>query len=150
MMSYTTEKTKAYFKHAEIFTPPSTVFYMVLHNEVRSLLQDVDKTAFDPAVGHGQFPCAVLVLKIFFNIERLDEDLALRALRSLYGMDIQAASVDKARDHLIQTLQDAFKYFTGKDFSRLDEVRAIVETNIMHGDNIAYMKRLTEPQLSLF
>ena len=149
MMPYTLRKTEAYYRYAEVFTPPGIVFEMLLKPFIRQL-HNPDVTLFDPAVGHGQFPCAVLVLKLFFNIERLDEDLALRALKSLYGMDIQLPSVEKARVHLIQTLQDAFKYFTGKDFSRLDEARAIVETNIMHGDSLAYMKRLTEPQLSLF
>lgn len=119
---------------AEIFTPAHVVFDMILEPHMRSCLQDVDKTMLDPAVGMGQFPCAELVWKLFFNVERLDEDLALRALKSLHGRDIQSDSVILTREHLLQTLCDTFKYFTGQEFGRLDEARHIVEENILQSD----------------
>lgn len=137
-------------KFAEVFTPPGIVFTMILQDGIRPLVEDVDKTIFDPALGYGQFPCAELVLKMFYNLERLDEDIALRALRSLYGVDIQAASVAKAHEHLLLTLQDAYKFFTGKEFTRLDEARAIIAENFIQGDSLKLMKEWAEPQGVLF
>lgn len=149
MMTYATISKERSDKFAEVFTPAGTVFEMLIPN-FNDLLRDPDKTIFDPAVGEGQFPCAELVLKLFFNVERLDEELVLRALKSLYAMDIQATSVVKARNHLIATLQDAFRFFTGNEFTRLDEARAIVEKNIMVDDSLKAMREWANPQQSLF
>ncbi|MBR4032567.1 MAG: hypothetical protein IKP64_14145 [Selenomonadaceae bacterium] len=148
MMTYGTRgKEKS---HAEVFTPAGVVFEMILADGIRPLLQDVDKTILDPAVGQGQFPCAELVWKLFFAIDSLDEVKALRALKSLYGIDIQPSSVATTREHLLQTLCDAFNFFTGKKFSRLNVARMIVDDNFICGDSLKIMKQWAEPQLSLF
>ncbi|MBQ3337612.1 MAG: hypothetical protein IJG80_09435 [Selenomonadaceae bacterium] len=148
MMNYATrgkEKT-----HAEVFTPAGIAFFMVMNPDVRDVLTDVDKTILDPAVGQGQFPCAELVLKLFCNVDHLDEELALRALKSLYGIDIQESSVMEAREHLLRTLCDSFHFFTGKDFTRLAEAQTIVNENIICGDSLKLMEQWTNPQGSLF
>ena len=85
-------------KFAEVFTPPGTVFFMILQDGIRACVADVDKTIFDPACGHGQFPCSELVWKMFFGLERLDEDFILRALKSLHGVDIQRRNDKKSFD----------------------------------------------------
>ena len=154
-MPYTTSKTDAYHKHAEVFTPPGSVFFMVLQGGIREIVKDVDKTMFDPAVGHGQFPCAELVCKMFYNVDTLDEGTAVRALASLYGIDIQAASVDKTREHLKATIADAYEFFTGKKFSVPDEVLdEILEENFIVEDSVALFKGMAKkvitPQQSLF
>ena len=147
MMPYGHKNTKGY---AEIFTSAGLVFKMIMEEGIRPGLEEVDKTLFDPAVGHGQFPCAELVMKLFYQVGRLNETVALRALKSLYGMDIQPASVGIAREHLIATLVDSYRYFTGKEFKRIDEARAIVEGNIMVGDNLKAMGKWAAPQQELF
>ena len=149
-MSYCWTSKDKVKKHAEVFTPAGVVFDMVTQEGIRDCLKDVDKTIFDPAVGEGQFPCAELVWKMFYNIEKLDEEVALRALKSLYGMDIQPVSVDKARAHLLATIQDAYKFFTGKDFTELDAARSIILNNIQCGDSLKFMQNLADPQQSLF
>ena len=136
--------------HAEVFTPAGLVFEMILQDGLREVLKDVDKTILDPAVGEGQFPCAELVMKLFYNIERLDEELALRALKSLYGIDIQEWSVERARAHLLLTLQDAYRFFTGKEFTRLDEAQEIVGRNMIIGDSLKLLKEWANPQGALF
>lgn len=150
MMPYTKTKTDAYKKHAEIFTPPGVVAIMTLQDGIRDCVRDVDKTIFDPACGHGQFPCFELVCKLFYQVGRLDEEIALRALKSLYGIDIQQSSVDITKRHLLQTLADAFKFFTGNDFTRLDEAAAIVDENFICDDSLKVMKRWADPQIYLF
>lgn len=85
-----------------------------------------------------------------FNAQGDSNDFKIRALKSLYGIDIQSSSVAATRAHLVQTLRDAFYFFTGKKFSRLDEARAIVEENFICGDSLKIIEQWTEPQLSLF
>lgn len=150
MMTYCQVSKEQVKKHAQIFTPAGLCFEMILQDGIRETVQGVDKTILDPAVGEGQFPCAELVMKLFYNVERLDEELALRALKSLYGIDIQAWSVERARAHLLLTLCDAYRFFTGKEFSRLDVAKEIVEENIIVGDSFKLLKEWTNPQGALF
>lgn len=149
-MPYTKIKTEAYKKHAEVFTPPGVVFGMILEGGIREVVKGIDKTMFDPTVGHGQFPCAELVWKMFYNLDALDEETALRALASLYGIDIQAASIDACDANLLATLADAYKFFTGKEFTRLEEAAAVVKSNFIVGDSFKIMKQWTAPQQELF
>lgn len=150
MMPYTKNKSDAYRKYAEVFTPPGVVAFMVLNGGIRDCVRSVDKTILDPACGHGQFPCFELVCKLFYQVGRLDETVALRALKSLYGIDIQPASVEITRRHMIQTLTDAYKFFTGDDFTRLDEATEIVNENFICGDSLKFMRQCASRQLSLF
>lgn len=154
MVAEKKDRNSAYHKHAQVFTPAGVVFFMIMADGIRELVQFVDKTMLDPAVGEGQFPCAELVMKMFYNIEQLDEDVALRALKSLYGIDIQSTSVDKAREHLILTLCAAYKKFTGKDFTRIEEAKKIVSENMIVGDSLKLMAKMVEEnserQMTLF
>lgn len=141
-MPYTTVKTDAYKKHAEVFTPAGIVFEMILNDGIRDCVKGVDKTILDPAVGHGQFPCAELVWKMFYNLDTLDEEKAIRALASLHGIDIQAASVDACKENLKSTLADAYEFFTGKKFSLPTELLdEILEENFIVGDSLKIMRR---------
>ena len=135
---------------AEVFTPPGVVFEMILQDGIRTCIADVDKTIFDPACGHGQFPCAELVWKMFFGLDKLSEDFVLRALKSLYGIDIQPDSVEKTKNHLIQTACDAYKFFTGDEFTRTDEARKILDKNFICGDSLKIMNKWADRQQSLF
>ena len=150
MMTYTTEKTDAYHKHAEVFTPPGVVFSMILQDSIRSCVADVDKTILDPAVGEGQFTCGELVWKLFFGLDRLNEEFVLRAIKSLHAIDIQPTSVEIAKQHMIKTACDAYKFFTGKEFTRTDDARKILDENFICGDSLKIMHDWTDRQLSLF
>ena len=140
-------------KFGEVFTPPGVVFEMILQDGIRPMLQDVDKTILDPATGHGQFPCSELVWKMFYNIDRLDEETTLRALNSLFAIDLQPQSVNIAKNHLKATLADSFKFFTGKDFPMSDLeplIDNILDKNFFTGDAIKIMNGWLNPQQSLF
>lgn len=150
MMSYTIEHGDAYKNFAEVFTPPGVVFQMVLQDGIREIVQDVDKTMFDPCVGEGQFPCAELVLKMFYAIDKLDENTAVRALASLHGVDIQESSVEKTIVHMSDTLCAAYKFFTGKEFTAATDAADIICKNFIVGDSLKLMKKWTNPRQSLF
>ena len=109
---------------------------MALMPEMRESLTNVDRQTYDPFVGQGQFPATWLVLRMFFNIDKLDDRLALRALYSLYGNDIQEQSVDECRAHMLATICEAYRFFTGKDFPAqcITYAAAIIEHNFFVAD----------------
>lgn len=150
MMTYEKISKESVKKYAEVFTPPGVVLMMILQEGIRPMLRDVDKTILDPAVGEGQFPCLELVWKIFYQIGNVDEETVLSAARSLYGIDIQPSSVAKTKNHLIQTACDAYKFFTGRDFTATDKLQKIVDENIICGDSLKIMRDWSNPQMSLF
>ncbi len=82
------------------------------------------------------------MLKLFYNLDRLDDELALRDLKSLYGMDIQSVNVDRTRVHLLYTIKAAYKFFTGRDFEKIDEAIWIIRRNIIVGDSLEFMSEM--------
>ena len=144
MMTFPSQKNEAYFKYAEVFTPPAVVIEMILQPSIRDCLKEVDKTIFDPAVGEGQYPCLELVWKLFFGLDKLDEEYVLKALKSLYGIDIQSSSVEKTKQHMFQTVCDSYKFFTGKEFTRLEDAKEIIDKNFLCGDALKFMKELAD------
>lgn len=123
---------------AEVFTPAFIAFEMELLPEMRDALQDVDTPICDPCVGQGQFTATALVLKMFYNLDKLDGRTALRALWHLYGVDIQQESIDECRTHMFATLCGAYEFFTGNKLAPLEIMygRAIVEHNFIQGDSL--------------
>lgn len=153
MMTYNSVSKEQVKKHAQVFTPAGVVFEMILNDGIRELVMDVDKTVLDPAAGEGQFPCAELVCKMFYNLDTLDEETALRALASLYGIDIQSSAIATTKTHLKATLADTYKFFTGKDFPLTDYeplIDSILEENLIVGDSLEIMNKWAAPQQSLF
>lgn len=150
MMTYATKSKGNVKKFAEVFTPAGVVFDMILQDAMRPVVMDIEKTMLDPACGEGQFPCAELVWKMFYNLDVLNEATALLALNSLYGVELQPKSVAKAREHLLLTLKDAYKFFTNKEFTHMDAARAVVDERIIEGDSLKIMQQWANPQLTLF
>ena len=158
MMTYAGSKPKgdAYKKLGEVFTPAGLVFEMIMQEGMYDCLADVDKTIFDPCCGEGQFPCAELVGKMFYNVDKLSPEVVLRAMSALYGVDIQEPSVKKTRKHLIKTMIDAYDFFTGKALPVDVQIVAlkVVEENFIVGDSLKLMKEWAgendDKQLRLF
>lgn len=123
---------------------------MILQQGMRDCVKGLDKTMLDPATGEGQFSCCELVWKMFFNLDTLNEETVLRALRSLYAIDIQSASVAKAKEHMLATIRDAYKFFTGKEFTELETAKKMLDENFIVGDSLKIMKQWSDKQQSLF
>lgn len=138
---------------AEVFTPANVVFFMLLQphfiNEGEPL-RDLDKTIFDPCCGQGQFGCAEVVLKMFYNCLELPQNerqkAVLRILNSIYGMDIQAKSVDKARRHLLDTVCDAYEFFFGEQYDEFMAAAWIIQGRTIVGNSIEYMLEQVPPE----
>lgn len=123
---------------AEVFTPPFMTFQMALVPEVRDTLTDLRNAPIDPCVGQGQFPATWLVLRMFYNVDRLDERAALHALYTLYGIDIQEESIDECKAHMLATFCEAWEFFTGREvpLELLGFAPAIIEHNFIVGDSL--------------
>lgn len=154
MMTYGTKSDERKKLKGEVFTPPSIVFEMVMN--LNECLPDISKTFFDPCIGEGQFPCAELVLKMFYSVDKLNEENALAILSSIFGMDIQADNVDKSRVHMLATFRDAYEFFTGEEISEtaLNKATMIIAQNLKTGNSLEFMQNLnrknTEKQMKLF
>ena len=150
MMTYNAVSADKVKKHAEVFTPAGVVFKMLMSDEIIPTLKNVCKPIFDPATGEGQFPCAELVLKMFYNLDKLDETTALKALGSLYAMDNQSVNIDKARAHLLATIFDAYEFFTDKSFDNLGGAVNIILQNTKCGDSLKFMQSLDKSKEPTF
>lgn len=138
-------------KHAEKFTPSCGVLIHFLEiPQFRELLKGLDKTILDPFCGQGQYGCTALVLKMFYCLLELppDErpDAVLRILLSLYHMDIQEKSCRKAREHLLLTVQDAYKWFFGEDFPMMMEAAIIINNRVQCGNSLEFILDQVPPE----
>ena len=140
MMTYHKETKEKVKSHGEVFTPPGVVFQMVLLPELREDLCNPEKTFFDPCVGEGQFSTAELVLKMFYNVDKLNSENVLTIFNSIYGMDIQEESVLKCKEHMIKTLNDAYKFFTNENFTENKFAEFIINKNFKTDDSLEFMK----------
>jgi len=82
---------------AEVFSPDSLVEEMV--DKLPPIFWKKDKTFIDPAVGNGQFLSSILDKKI-----RAYKHLSKEALKTLYGIDIQADNVKECRFRLLEII----------------------------------------------
>lgn len=153
MMTYHKETKEKVKSHGEVFTPPGVVFQMILQPELREDLCDPEKTFFDPCVGEGQFSTAELVLKMFYNVDKLNLENVLTMLNSIHGMDIQKKSVDKCKVHMKKTLNDAYKFFTNENFTENKFAEFIINKNFKTDDSLKFtenVKALQKKSGSLF
>ena len=140
---------------AEVFTPASMVFQMILVPDVRDMLTNAAQKMFEGCCGQGQFAVSVLVWKQFYNLGELTEEKVLEALNALYGIDIQQESIDECRVHMLAAVCSAYEFFTGQKFSRTAEVAMIIEKHFVQGDLLPAeekpkKRKRDDVQLSLF
>ncbi len=106
-------------KTAEVFTPNSLV------NKILSKLPEEaweeDKTFLDPASGNGNFLIWILLIKISKGHE------SLKALKTIYGLDIQCDNIKECRWRLLKVIS----LFTDIERKHID----IVFQNVRWIDN---------------
>lgn len=140
-------------KYAERFTPAVTVLLTLLQPhfiDEGKPLRGLDKTLFDECCGQGQFSCAILVLKIFYNCLAMPPperpQAILRILRSIFAMDIQEKSCAKAKEHLILTVIDSYKWFFGEEYPLIAEATSIIEEIVQCGNVLEFLFENTPPE----
>lgn len=124
-------------KFAEVFTAEREVKAMcdLMPDDV---WQNIDSTFLEPACGNGNFLVEILERKLNLceNVEQ-----GLRALKSVYGIDIQQDNVEESK----QRLFDMFvKKFPKASALTGIEAAAILEQNIICGNSLEIMKKWSD------
>lgn len=108
----------------EVFTPTPLV-REILDQLDPALFRDPVKTFLDPSCGDGQFLSEVLIRK-------LENGISLeQALSTIYGVDLMADNVKLCQDRLL---------------CGHEELRSIVEKNIVCHDALTYNYTFGEPE----
>jgi type I restriction-modification system DNA methylase subunit len=108
----------------EVFTPTHLV-QEILNQLPQELFSDPTKTFCDPSCGDGQFLSEVLIRKLENNID------FETALSTIYGVELMMDNVELCRERLL----------CGRE-----ELRHIVEKNIVQADSLKYNYLFGEPE----
>lgn len=124
-------------KFAEVFTAEREVKAMcdLIPDDV---WQNIDSTFLEPACGNGNFLAEIFERKLNLckNVEQ-----GLRALKSIYGIDIQQDNVEESK----QRLFDMFvKKFPKASVLTGIEAATILEQNIICGNSLEIMKKWSD------
>ena len=99
-------------EHGEVFTPDSIVNDMLdlVDKEVNkdNMWEYIDKTYLEPSCGNGNFLIRILdrKLEIVQKLPREQWELGLvRAVASIYGVDIQSDNVSESRNRMIELIK---------------------------------------------
>lgn len=109
----------------EVFTPTLLV-QEILDQLPKDVFVDSSKTFLDPSCGDGQFLSEVLIRKIE-NGSTFEQ-----ALSTIYGVDLMQDNVDLCRERLLCGRED---------------LRHIVEKNIIQHDGLTYRYNFGEPEV---
>lgn len=124
----------------EVFTPTNIVKDMcdMLGKECPETWTDINKTFLEPACGNGNFLAEIYERKLKLCSSSAD---ALRALHSIYGIDIQADNVEESRQRLFDMFIKAFPNAALRDIVAAEMV---LQNNIICGDSLKIMKKWEE------
>lgn len=123
-------------KFAEVYTPMRIVRDMC--DMMPDAWESIDKTFLEPACGNGNF-----LTEIFERKMKLCKGVSdgLLALRSIYGIDIQADNVEESRQRLFDIFVTSFPSASLRDVLAAE---IILERNIICGDSLKIMAKLAE------
>lgn len=118
-------------KFGEVFTSEREVKAMcdMIPPEI---WQNIDSTFLEPACGTGNFLAEILERKLKLCKKSMAgmKD-GIKALGSLYGVDIQQDNVEQCRDRLLDIFMEHFSYLT--DYALLQAID-ILDTHIVCDD----------------
>lgn len=126
----------------EVFTNKREVQAML--DLVPDMFQSIDSTFLEPACGHGNFLVEILARKLqlidFSVLESGSGELEfslLRAVASIYGIDISDENVLEARHRLYEIIEAAHALAGAKPSKTFDRsLKHILETNVILGDSL--------------
>lgn len=143
-------------KHGEVFTPSNIVKDMldlvpqfVMTETEYSDVDRINCTVLEPSCGNGNIMIEVLNRKLISVYNLPQDDLfinILRAVASLYGVDIQKDNVLEARERLFKYIVD-FNKKQGLDElpqSLLSAISKVLELNIIWGNTLKYVSFVDE------
>lgn len=119
-------------KFAEVFTNEREVKAMcdLIPQEI---WQDITKTFLEPTCGNGAFLKEIFARKLKYCKTEKD---GLKALNSIYGIDIQQDNVDESKELLLKMYYDRFPYANNIVVAM---AVAIIRKRIICGDSLKIM-----------
>lgn len=131
--------------HGEVFTAEREVKAMC--DLVATQCDNVDSTFLEPACGDGNFLSEILDRKLTRVKKDAKNDhvqwewLSVRAIASLYGVDIMQDNCEECRERLFTQWDKAYKAACKKDCNQdtRDSVRYILSKNIVCGNALTMM-----------
>lgn len=131
--------------HGEVFTSEREVKAMC--DLVQSQCDNVDATFLEPACGDGNFLSEILERKLTRVKKDAKSDatqwewLSVRAIASLYGVDIMQDNAEECRERLFKQWDKAYKTACKKNCNdeTRESVRYILSKNIVCGNALTMM-----------
>ncbi len=126
--------------HGEVFTAEREVNAML--DLVKHETERVDSTFLEPACGNGNFLAEIIRRKLAVvdtigkNKPGVWESESVKAMMSIYGVDILPDNVEECRERLFQIWDEAYTKTCKKECSDTcrETVRFILRRNILCGD----------------
>ena len=137
-------------KFAEVFTPANIVFFMILQPDLHDVMTDEHKKILDPAAGQGQFGCSELVLRMFYTAldkpRKEREKAVLVNLANIYHLELQEKNVHQCKQHLLDTLYDAYDFFFGETFPDVMQAVKIIDDRVIQCNSLEWISEHTPPE----
>ena len=136
-MSEQIKSKKRVADFGEVYTAKKQV------NDMLDLIPDdlpFDATYLEPACGNGNFLVAIIKRKLE-KVFALNTDVlhnVIRAVSSVYGVDIQADNVVESRERLINCIKQIYKLRVGSELPQraCKAIDNILSLNILCGDTL--------------
>lgn len=123
--------------HGEVFTP-SRIVKAMCDLIPHGTWGNIDSTFLEPSCGTGNFLVEILNRK--FSLCSTPED-GLRAMRSVYGLELLPDNVEECRSRLCALYIEAFPQASHEQIKR---VSRIAQANIICGDALKIMQDWSE------
>lgn len=126
----------------EVFTNPREVKAML--DLVKDESYRIESTFLEPACGNGNFLIEIIdrKLKTVSSVAKDEKEwilLALVAVGSVYGIDIQEDNVDESKERMFLRICEAYEEnYEDKVISKEDRksIKHVLDMNIIHGDGL--------------
>ncbi len=137
--------------HGEVFTPEFIVEDML--NLVKQETERIDSRFLEPACGHGNFLIKILERKLEvvekkYQKNQFDyERNALIAISSIYGVELLEDNIQEARKRLYDLFLEKYRKLYKDKINQLllDNVKFILEKNIVQGDALTFKDKNGNP-----
>ena len=125
-------------EHGEVYTNEREVNAML--DLVQSECEKIDATFLEPACGNGNFLVEILRRKLVVIREDTSqaqwEDASVRAVKSIYGVDILPDNIEESRERMYKIWEAEYMARFGIACQRrvCEEVKEVLGQNIICGD----------------
>jgi hypothetical protein len=136
----------------EVLTPNNIVAEMLSRIPIETV-RSLETTWMEPACGNGNFLAAIMQIKAQ-SAEEYGRDLfdinMIKAVCSIYGIDIDSRNVIEARDRIISIVKTAYHRVQLELTTEMENnLKFILECNIQHGDTLLGKNPITNQTLMI-